>query len=180
MSGKLEKEIMTISEAPLFKHYEKGEIGSSEFRDGIRALFSANFDNQSINTAWNAMIGDTPLHRLEWLSSLKDRYRIFILSNTNHIHVDFFHGYLYNHHGVRDFSQHVEKVYYSQLMGMRKPDREIFDYVVKENELEPKQTLFLDDNTSNTDGAKESGIQTILVDHPENVPQLLANAGVEI
>ena len=180
LSGKREDEILKIAEDPLFKQYEKGEVESDEFRSGLNDLFELNLNSEVIDNAWNAMLGDTPLHRLHWLSSLNKKYRVFILSNTNYIHVDYFHNYLTIHHAVSDFSNHVEKAYYSQLMGMRKPDREIFDFVIEENNLEPDRTLFLDDNSDNLKGANECGINTIQINHPEDVPQLLLNAGIKI
>jgi putative hydrolase of the HAD superfamily len=51
-------------------------------------------------------------------------------------------------------------------MFMRKPDAEIFERVMNDNDLKPSETLFLDDNASNVAGAASVGIQTVHVTSP--------------
>jgi putative hydrolase of the HAD superfamily len=58
-----------------------------------------------------------------------------------------------------DFYQCFEKVYFSYELGMRKPDPEIFNYLIDVLELSPKRTLFIDDKKENTDAAAKLGIQ---------------------
>jgi putative hydrolase of the HAD superfamily len=57
---------------------------------------------------------------------------------------------------------------------MRKPDEEIYEHVIRENQLIPSQTLFLDDYGINLEGARKTGLQTFHVQHPQSVLELFA------
>jgi glucose-1-phosphatase len=137
--------------------FEKGLISEEDFLVGFQKhLPNASFDE--ILAAWNSILLDFPLRRLEFLQKLTKKYRLFLLSNTDSIHIDSFE----RENGLsftRDFYMCFEKVYFSFEMGMRKPDTEIFEYLIKNHELSPKRTLFIDDKKENTDAALSLGIQ---------------------
>lgn len=137
--------------------FEKGKITELQFIEGFQK-FIPNADVHDIRKAWNAVIGDFPLYRLEFLQMLSHNYRLFLLTNTDSIHISRFE------HKVgasffSDFYQCFEKVYYSFEMGMRKPSPETFNYIMKKHDLSPKRTLFIDDKKDNTDAAAALGIQ---------------------
>jgi len=135
--------------------FEKGEIPKQDFLFGIQK----HIPNASLNDileAWSAILLDFPLNRLEFLQKLSRNYRLFLLSNTDSIHIDTFE----QETGVSfysDFYQCFEKVYFSFEMGMRKPDAEIFNYIVQKHDLSIKNTLFVDDKKENTDAALALG-----------------------
>ena len=137
--------------------FEKGQITELQFIETFQKyLPMADFDD--IRKAWNAVIGEFPLYRLEFLQMLSHKYRLFLLTNTDSIHISRFE------HKVgasffSDFYQCFEKVYYSFEMGMRKPSADIFNYILKKHDLSPKRTLFIDDKKENTDAAEALGIQ---------------------
>jgi len=126
----------------LFDELEKGLITPAAFRRGVRKLIKAEISDLQIDTAWNAMLLDLPEERVNLLSELKKKYRIFLLSNTNEIHFSFFSTYMKNKFGFDVFSDLFEKVYVSHKVHMRKPDAEIFELVLNENNLLRKETLF--------------------------------------
>lgn len=136
--------------------FEKGNISRDEFLSG----FQKNMPNASIEEileAWNAILADFPLYRLEFLQMLSKKYRLFLLSNTDSIHIKTFErkvGATF----YRDFYQCFEKVYFSFEMGMRKPDAEIYLTLLNKHELQAKRTLFIDDKKENTDAAQALGI----------------------
>ena len=137
--------------------FEKGEITELEF---INTFFKyiPNASINEIRTAWNSIIGDFPEYRLEFLQLLKHKYRLFLLTNTDEIHISKFEHNV----GVSffsDFYQCFEKVFYSYEMGMRKPDPAIFSTIINKYDLSPKRTLFVDDKKKNTDAAAELGLQ---------------------
>ncbi|HWS60407.1 MAG TPA: HAD family phosphatase [Flavobacterium sp.] len=137
--------------------FEKGQISEDNFLLGIQKHVP-NASIEEILFAWNSVLLDFPLRRLEFLQKLTKKYRLFLLSNTDAIHIETFE----RENGVsfsRDFYQCFEKVYFSFEMGMRKPDAEIFNYIIKKHELSPKRTLFIDDKKENTDAALSLGIQ---------------------
>lgn len=136
--------------------FEKGEISRDNFLLGIQKHIP-NASIEEILVAWNAVLLDFPLYRLEFLQLLSQKYRLFLLSNTDAIHI--------NHFEQREgasfygaFYQCFEKVYFSYEMGMRKPDAEIYTTLIRQHELLPKHTLFVDDKKDNTDAAKALGL----------------------
>lgn len=181
LSGLNTEEVLSkfINE-PAFSLYEKGQISDVQFRELVLNVFNLKIADKDINEAWNAMIFDIPAHRLDWLSSLNENYNVYILSNTNNVHIDYVHEELKSNHGLSDFSTLVKEVYYSHEVAMRKPDEEIFRWVLDKNNLLPEQTIFLDDNAENIIEAKRIGITSLLVNNPEDVPELLKNEGIEI
>jgi glucose-1-phosphatase len=137
--------------------FETGKISELEFIQGYQKYIPQATIEQ-IRDAWNSLIGDFPLHRLEFLQLLSKKYQLFLLSNTDAIHISHFEHKV----GVSfysDFYQCFEKVYFSHELGIRKPDAEIFSYITNKHELSPKRTLFVDDRKENTDIAKSLGMQ---------------------
>ena len=137
--------------------FEKGQISEENFLQGIQGQVP-KASIEEILVAWNAVLLDFPMHRLEFLQKLTKKYRLFLLSNTDAIHIETFERV----HGIsfyKDFYKCFEKVYFSFEMGMRKPDIEIFNYVLKNHDLAAKRTLFVDDKKENTDAALSLGIQ---------------------
>ena len=136
--------------------FEKGQISRDDFLLGIqKQIPNATIDE--ILIAWNGVLLDFPLYRLEFLQLLSKKFRLFLLSNTDAIHIDHFE----QREGASfygDFYQCFEKVYFSYEMGMRKPDAEIYTTLINRHELSPKRTLFVDDKKDNTDAAKALGL----------------------
>ncbi len=136
--------------------FEKGKITELEFINSF-STYIPNASIEEIVKAWNSIIGDFPLERLEFLQMLSSRYRLFLLTNTDSIHISRFE------HNVgmsfySDFYRCFEKVYYSYEMGMRKPDTEIFTTILSKHDLSPKRTLYVDDKKDNTDAAESLGL----------------------
>ena len=141
-----------------FKEYEMGKIDDAAFIKSIQSLSAKSSTEEEVVNAWNALLLDFPRDRIELLQSLKEKYRIFLLSNTNLIHYRKFQQQIYLQTGgyLEDL---FEKTYYSHVVGLSKPDVAIFQLVINENELDPAETLFVDDTESNIAGAKQTGLQ---------------------
>ena len=137
-------------------NFEKGLISKIDFLDGLNNLVP-NANHKEVLDAWNGVLLDFPMYRLEFLEKISKKYQLFLLSNTDAIHIDHFE----QREGASfygDFYQCFEKVYFSYEMGMRKPDAEIYTTLIKRHELAPKRTLFVDDKKDNTDAAKALGL----------------------
>ena len=137
--------------------FETGKISRENFIKGLQKNIP-NASGDEITKAWNAILLDFPLYRLEFLQLLSNNYRLFLLSNTNAIHIDTFE----QRNGISfysDFYQCFEKVYFSFEIGLRKPDLEIYKHLISNHELDPKRTLFVDDKKENTDAALSLGFQ---------------------
>lgn len=137
--------------------FEKGKISELQFIQGFQKHLP-NATIEEIRYAWNSIIGDFPLYRLEFLQMLSIKYRLFLLSNTDAMHMEKFQhkvGMTF----IREFYQCFDKVYFSFELGMRKPDVEIFNYIIKKHELSPKRTLYVDDKKENTEIAESVGLK---------------------
>ncbi len=136
--------------------YETGRISEEEFLSGFQK-YIPHASLLEIRKAWNAIIGDFPLERLELLQMLKQKYRLFLLTNTDATHIERFEhvvGMTFS----REFYQCFEKIYYSYELGMRKPDPQVFELLIRKHDLEPQRTLFVDDRQENTDAAASCGL----------------------
>jgi len=140
----------------LNKRYEKGKIDELQFFSGFQR-YIPNKELDEIREAWNSILLDFPLYRLEFLQRLSQKYRLFLLSNTDRTHIEKFEhkvGMTF----AREFYQCFEKVYFSYEIGLRKPDPEVFNYIINRHDLNPKKTLFVDDNKHNTEVAANLGM----------------------
>jgi putative hydrolase of the HAD superfamily len=105
------------------------------------------------------MPGDFPPARIQLLDELKKHYRLFLFSNTNALHVVELKKRYRAAFDNNELDRHFEKAYYSQILGMRKPDVESFQHIIKDNALRPDETLFVDDAWINVEGANRAGLR---------------------
>ncbi|MFP9116084.1 HAD family hydrolase [Flavobacterium sp. RHBU_3] len=165
---------LTDWDSELQKLERRFEVGAMSREYFIKTLQQRtnNASESEIADAWNASIGDFPLKRLEFLQKLSENYRLFLLSNTDSIHIEKFeHDTGSSFYG--DFYQCFEKVYYSHETGVRKPDAEAFNMLIKNHNLHPKRTLMVDDKKANTDVAEALGMKVwTLLKEEEDVTQL--------
>ena len=75
----------------VFLHMEEGKLTDGEFRDGIRELLPGPVLDAEIDAAWCAMLIDFPAERVTLLKQLESKYNLYLFSNTNNIHVNYFH-----------------------------------------------------------------------------------------
>lgn len=142
--------------------YEIGKISTEEFI----AFYSSKFPHltkQQLIDAWNFILRDFPKYRLKFLQKLakEQRYKLILLSNTNDMHIDFIKA---NVSFYEDFKNCFDQFYLSQEIHLRKPNRDIFDFVLDNNNLKPEQCFFVDDTKDNTDTAKSLGINVWNID----------------
>ena len=146
------------SQTKIFDQLETGKITKEEFLLEMRKIIPQVSKSEIIN-AWNAIIKDLPKSRIDILKNLKDKFSIFLLSNTNSIHID----YIFKKIGEKKYDEFYnlfDKVYYSHEVKLRKPDPNIFKLVINENNLKIKNTLFIDDSIQHIISAKKLGLQT--------------------
>jgi putative hydrolase of the HAD superfamily len=157
----------------LFDLLDRGKISGEEFFTKLKEEIRYKGPDKELFQAWNAMLGDVPARRLDLLVEAKQNYNTFLLSNTNELHIDMFEHDLYRGHGVKNFEDYFDKVYYSCRIGMRKPDKEIFEFVLEQNSLKPEETVFIDDSIQHVKGAGACGINAYLLSPNMEVGTLL-------
>lgn len=157
---------------PLFELLETGKMDEASFYEAFRQESKTQLTNQQIKAAWNALLLDFPAERIEWLEEIASRYRIFLFSNTNQIHYDYFIDQFNAAYPNKNFDQFFIKAYYSQHLGLRKPYPVSFQAILAEQELDPTETLFIDDTIKNVEAAQTLGLQTVHLKAPLTVLDL--------
>ncbi|MCD6544696.1 MAG: HAD family phosphatase [Flavobacteriaceae bacterium] len=140
--------------------YEKGLVSTKEFKAYYKDILKkGGFSDEELVNSWVSILGEFPLHRLLFLENIPKKYRLFLLSNTNELHINHVQTQFGN--GFYDrFVNCFDKIYYSHEIHMRKPDADPFQLIISENELSPSATLFVDDTLENIEMANHLGIQT--------------------
>ena len=158
-----------------FSDFEKGLIDSEKFLEVLERNTDSKYSSEHIIDVWNFILGDLPDTRVDFLLRLKKKYQLFLLSNTNSIHIDYLLKDIHKKYGRNILEEIFDVCYYSYEIKMLKPDAEIYQYVLNEQKLKPENTLFLDDRADNIAGASVLGIQTILVNLNADIADLLSD-----
>ena len=149
-----------IKSNDVFIRYETGKIGTEVFRDELRKFSARDFKDNEFDDAWNSIIAFFPKENISFIQRIKSKYRTFLMSNTNELHIKYCSKILNESFNLRGFDSMFEKVYYSHTSGMRKPNADFFQLIIKENKLVPERTLFVDDFAENIETANQLGIKT--------------------
>jgi len=151
--------------ASFFSDHEAGRISDEEFLKEIKKLLiqeggdeTVEISDEAVIDAWNALLLQFPPERIALLKEIRSKYRLFLFSNTNAIHYDKFRE-IYRDSFDGDLEDLFEKAYFSHSLGHRKPDTSGFELIIRENDLDPKQTLFVDDAFINVEGALKTGLK---------------------
>lgn len=146
----------------LFDEFEIGKISPQAFINELLRVLPNGVKPKQVIDAWNAMLLDLPQKRTEKLSKLKKEYRTFLLSNTNQIHEEAFTRIIQKENQLESLEPLFEQVYLSHKIGLRKPNTDVFQFVIDNNNLVPEKTLFIDDSPQHLVGAQKLGIKTLL------------------
>lgn len=153
----------------LFRRYEIGLFEDSEFRDIIRQALGFPFSDVEINNAWNALLLEVPYERIKLVQSLRATCPVYLLSNTNNIHIESCNKYFKQKFGIAKVADLFDEAFYSYEMGLWKPQNEIYETLLEKIGLKPNQVLFVDDNKANIESASKMGIQTIHLVPPDHI-----------
>ncbi|MFP4845780.1 HAD-IA family hydrolase [Winogradskyella sp. PE311] len=142
--------------------YEIGRISTSEFIQFYLSKFP-NLNKAEVVKAWNYIIKDFPKYRLDFIKTLAQNkdYQLILLSNTNDMHIDFIKQKVPFY---EEFKSYFDVFYLSQQIHLRKPNADIFEFVLRENKIIAKECLFIDDTKDNTDMAKKLGFSIWNID----------------
>ena len=154
----------------LFNEIETGKISADSFLKSLQKE-TENASTNELRNAWNSMLLDLPKERIELLKKLKQDFPIYLLSNTNSIHISEFRKKL-GETKYQEFYNLFDKVYYSHEIGFRKPNKEAFQLILDENNLKANEVLFIDDSPQHIRGANKLGIQTHHLSDTEEVATL--------
>ena len=154
------EELLDISNQDgILMQQEKGLITPAEFRNGVREMIGKVVSDKQIDAAWNSFLVDIPTHKLDLLLKLREKYVVYLLSNTNEIHWKWTCKNLFPYRTFK-VEDYFEKTYLSFEMKMAKPEPEIFKAILDDAGIEPEETLFIDDSEINCKAAQNLGIST--------------------
>jgi len=158
----------------LFDDFEKGKITEALFFEKLKVLSGLkNASLEELITAWNAMLIGFPEESYKLLENIKNKYRIFLLSNNNETHVRAYEKMIEKVCPVKEFENLFENFHYSYRMGLKKPNADCFLHVLLENGLNPEETIFIDDSIQHVEGAAKTGIKAYWLQQPMTTEKLL-------
>lgn len=156
----------------LFQKLETGDISEKDFHEELNRCTGLHLSAKEINQAWNAMLLTFREDSLRFLDEISPRYQLFLLSNTNHIHLKALQKIFHERKRNKSFEEYFTTAFYSCDIGLRKPDAACYQWVLKTLSIDPHHTLFIDDSIKNTEAAKNEGIQTILLEKGMTIENL--------
>lgn len=161
----------------LFDDLETGRVSPEDFLAAMHQHVPHPVTDEQLLHAWNAMLLDFPLQRLQLLQQLRQHYGVYLLSNTNAIHLQALNRILEETRGISSLGAFFDKAYYSHLIGFRKPEREAYELILQENGLKAEETVFIDDTLPNIRGAEAVGLQTIHLEAPKTMLDIFRPRG---
>ncbi len=164
----------------LIRKFEKGIFTPDIFRNKLRDFLDISATDQEIDDAWNALLFDIPAERLEIIEQLKKNYNIFLLSNSNEIHYDLYVRDLQLRFGYNEFADLFHQAYFSFDLHMRKPELDIYEFVIYQEDLKPEETLFIDDRIENIESASKLGMQTYHLIKPERIRDIFKDGKLNL
>ncbi|MGC9151398.1 MAG: HAD family hydrolase [Microbacter sp.] len=155
-------------QSDIFMQFERGFISESVFYDEVRRISGSSASDAEIRDAWNAFLLDVPIKKKLLVYELHRHFNVFLLSNTNEIHIRQCFNAEFNSNGFL-VSDYFDQCFFSNEMHLAKPDRAVFDYVLNNINIPANACLFLDDGEANIAMAKTLGFQTYLAKPGEDL-----------
>jgi putative hydrolase of the HAD superfamily len=162
------------AQTDIFDKLETGKVSEEEFYNYLHS-FVPDASRLEVEDAWNCILLDLWTERVDFVKQVRERgIRTFMLSNTNAIHVAQFEDLIDKTMGLPNFYSAFEKIYYSNVIGIKKPYPSTYLRVCEWNGLVPSETIFIDDSIQHVKGAAEAGLRAIHLKPGERVDEVLA------
>ena len=156
----------------LFQKLETGHISNDDFFNELSKTTNLGLSSIQIRNAWDAMLLDFRESSLNFLKQIKSKYKTYLFSNTNFIHMEAFHKIFHSKEREHPFNDYFEKAFYSCQIGLRKPELESYQWILNHLNVEASKTLFIDDSIQNVEAAKEVGMQAIHLEQGMRIESL--------
>jgi len=168
-----EATIERVQGGDFFKTVESS-VFTAEQMTTMLNQYGASLTCEQLRESWNALLLDIPRERLELLKKLAQKYPIYLLSNTNLVHINTIFNRMEATYGYNPIKQTFTKLYLSYEIGHIKPSSKIYEYVLDDAELIAEQCLFFDDLQENLDGAAKLDMQTQLITKEYGITEFFA------
>jgi glucose-1-phosphatase len=156
----------------LYQRHEKGEISDALFFAGLRISLGIDLSDEQFLEGWNAIFAGEMPGIKPLLARAAEHLPLYAFSNTNRPHVEYFSG------KYADVLGHFREIYLSSSIGLRKPDAQAYDHVVKAVGVSARRIVFFDDLAENVEGARKVGLTAVHVTSPDDVANALAALGI--
>jgi len=151
----------------LYRGHERGEISDAAFFEGLRSSLGVDLTDAQFLEGWNAIfVGEIPGIK-PLLARAAQRLPLYALSNTNVPHVACFSD------RYADVLGHFRQIFVSSSIGLRKPDAEAYDHVVRAIGVPAARIVFFDDLAENIEGARARGLKAVHVASADDVAEAL-------
>lgn len=160
------------AQVEIIDRFEEGKCSCEDFRKGVRNLTGLPLSDEQIDKAWFSMILDLPKDVIQLLGVLKLKYKLFLFSNTNELHIEFLKKDFERQLGFDLFNCVFNKAYFSNEIHLRKPNKEAFEYILHDAGISAEETLFIDDSSQHLEGAKKVGLNTYWLTNGETLIDL--------
>ncbi len=162
------------AQSQLFDDNETGRISPSEFRKGLKEIIGMEVSDEQLDEAWNALIQEIPPHRVDFILSLKEKFKTSLLSNTNEIHIQNFEQSIDERLGLEKFKSCFDLLCYSSRIGLRKPNVEAWQYVLDKMNVPAHRALFIDDSEQHIVAARSIDVHAVFLKKGQEMSTLLA------
>jgi epoxide hydrolase-like predicted phosphatase len=156
----------------LFQTLETGKITEDNFYKELNNSTGMDLSPEEIRNAWNAMLLSFRENSLRSIAELKEKYQLYLLSNTNFIHMDAFNKIYHRQPRDLAFDAYFNKAFYSCDIGFRKPDAICYEWVIDHLKIDASETLFIDDSLQNIEAAKSVGMKTVHLANGDKIEEL--------
>ena len=166
------------SQAELFDRFETGHLSPAGFRAGLRAAYDLDATDAEVDAAWHAMLLDVPAERLALIGELRRQgHQTALLSNTNALHIAEVNQRLAARYGFKNgIADVLDRVFYSQEVGLRKPGEEIFRHALRGMNWRPEDVLFIEDSPQHIATARHLGLRVLHLAPPLTLTTALPEA----
>jgi HAD superfamily hydrolase (TIGR01549 family) len=155
-----------------YQRHERGEISDAEFFAALRASLGVELSDAQFLEGWNKIFAGEIPGIAQLLARAAQRLPLYAFSNTNGAHVEHFLQ------AYTDVLGHFREIFLSSAIGLRKPDAEAYDHVVREIGVPAGRIVFFDDLADNIEGARDSGLIAVHVTSPDDVARALDALGI--
>lgn len=162
----------TLYDAGITKRYESGLISTQEFNEMVRETFSCHISDSQILESWNTVVESLPIHHVELIKKLHQKYNTFLLSNSDEVNAKYFSEYLNSHAGFLFTEECFTEVFFSYQLKDRKPSPNVFKHILRKHNLNPEETLFIDDCRKHCLTASSLGINTCKIPANRDICEL--------
>ena len=157
----VENYLNPYTQTDIFGDIEEGKISAEQFREKLSELIGKEVTYEECKFAWLGYRQDVPLRNLDILRKLKAQgYKLILLSNTNPFMMSWGLSGEFDGNG-NSLESYFDSLYLSYKLGVMKPNKKIFQYIIDNEKIQPGESLFIDDGERNINAARLLGFKTL-------------------